>query len=181
VVARGDAECDALAREADERLAPLRSVLRPEPLPATLRQRILAEFDGRGLAPRRRGLPPVHLAWLAAAACLLVAFVLPRRTDVESARSLMSAPLSPNEAAEIVAAYRVLSWDSSADYTLEAVDLSLRSIERTLRREANGTSVLPWGRDDDWDVAPRDDAESLRSRAAGGFLCRAAWRAHRKG
>jgi len=144
--------------EADQRLVgSLRSVLRPEPLPAMLESRILADLERRTAPARRPGLPPVHMLWLAVAACLAVAVLRPPGLAPQPADRLGSVRLSAGEAAEIAAAYGLLNWDSPAEYTLQTVDASLESIERTLRREPGGAVVLPWDREDDWDVPPTAD------------------------
>jgi len=152
----------------DNVLASLRAALRPEPLPPALSGRIRADLDRRCGPARRSGLPVVHMLWLAAAACLVAAVLLPPRTAPRAAELAALPSLTSGEAAEIVAAYAVLAWDSPVDYTLEAVDASLDSVERALRREPGSTTLLPWGPDDDWDVPLTTDDGSSQSGARHG-------------
>jgi hypothetical protein len=158
----------------DELLAALRVALQPEPLPASLVDRIQMDFDQRTGTGRPRGLPKIHLIGLAAAACLLVAVMLPPENDHRAARQLAPLTFSSEEAAEIVAAYGLLSWDCPVDYTLSALDTTLDDLERTLRGDASGDRMLPWGREDDWDVPPATEEAPSRSRATGEWLCMAA-------
>jgi hypothetical protein len=109
--------------------------------------------------------------WLAAAACLLVAVLLPPRRAPQASDTFTPVSLTPGEAAEIVAAYAVLSWDSPIDYTLDTVDASLDGIDRALRREAGSTTLLPWSDDNDWDVPAATDESQSQSRASDGALC----------
>ena len=157
----------------DDLLASLRSVLRPEPLPVALRQRILADLDHRCVPARRSGLRPIRIVWLAAAACLTVALVLPPQRGAGPGKLAGPLKLSGTDAAEIVGAYQVLSWDSPLDYTIEAVHTSLESLSRSVERDPGGESLLPWGRDDDWDVPPTTDDDSSRSWAPRGAFCSA--------
>ncbi len=155
----------------DDLWASLRAALRPERLPPTLSERVRADLDRRCAPAGRYGLPAVHALWLAAAACLVVAVFLPPRLARQPSDAVSSLSLTSDEAAEIVAAYVALSWDSPVDYTLDTVDASLDSIERALRREAGSTTLLPWSNDDDWDVPAATDKDQSQSRAPGGALC----------
>lgn len=155
----------------DELSAALRIALRPEPLPASLVDRIRMDLDRRSGAVRRRRLPKTHLIGLAAAACLMVAVMLPAENDHRAARQAAPLRFSPEEAAEIVAAYGLLTWDCPVDYTLSTVDGALADLERTLRGEADGYRMVPWGREDDWDVPTAVEEAPSRSRAAGEWLC----------
>jgi hypothetical protein len=158
-------------RPDDDLLASLRVALRPEPLPATLSERIRADLDRRCVAARRSGLRAVHVVWAAVAACLAVAVLLPPRTAPRAPDSFAPVSLTSDEAAEVVAAYAMLSWDSPADYTLDALDTSLDRLERALRREAGSMTLLPWSNDDDWDVPAATDENPTQSRAPDGGLC----------
>ncbi|MFQ5807525.1 MAG: hypothetical protein ACE5I3_13850 [Phycisphaerae bacterium] len=155
----------------DELLAALRVALRPGPLPSALSHGILSTLKRRGAPARCFGLPAARVIWLAAAACVMVAVLFPPHPVPQA--SDVAAPyfVTSDEAAEIVAAYAILSWDSPIDYTFDAVDASLGNIDRTLRREPGSISLLPWSRDDEWDVPLATDGSTSRSWAPPGTLC----------
>jgi hypothetical protein len=152
----------------DKLLVALRAALRPEALPPTLRQRVLADLHGRSGAGRRPGLRTLSLVGLAAAACVLVAVMVPS-SGPQSPDSAVA--LSSGEAAEIVAAYGVLTWDSPVDYTLDMLQGSLHEIQQTLRRDSGSSSLLPSDRGDDWDVPPPTEKGASQSVAEQGALC----------
>ena len=68
---------NAFDRQDDELLTALRAAWRPEPLPAELLRRVRADLGRRRVPTRRTGLPPASLFGLAAAACLLIAVMVP--------------------------------------------------------------------------------------------------------
>lgn len=145
--------------DSDEFAADLRGVLRPAPLPNRLVRRIRADWDQRSVTHAGRWTPTLNFIGLAAAACLTLALLSPTADD--RANSGGDLALSSGDAAKIVAAYGVLSWDGSADYSLNAVDASLDRLQQNLSREANAGG-LPWNADDDWDAPPTNDNESSR-------------------
>jgi hypothetical protein len=155
----------------DDLLASLRAALRPERLPPTLSERVRADLDRRCAPARHPGLPPIRVIWLAAAACLLVAVLLPPRLTPQPSDTFAPVSLTSDEAAEVVAAYVALSWESPLDYTLDTVDASLDSLERALRREAGSTTLVPWSNDDDWDVPAATDENQSQSQAPDGVMC----------
>lgn len=142
-----------------ELLRDLRSALQPTPLPETLTTRIRSDWDARRRSSAWRWTPTLNFIGLAAAACLTLAVLSP--TSVEPVTGGNNLDLSPDDAAEIVAAYDVLSWDNSTSYSLNAVGASLDRVQKNLNREPDGGG-LPWGADDDWDVPAASDNGSSR-------------------
>ncbi len=131
----------------------LETALAPEPLPEALVRRIRADWDRRGGACRR-GLPIRWFAPLAAAAAITIAFVLPQYQTAPPERTAAgSVALSPREAAEIVAAFDVLRWDSVFDEDLKTVSAAVASIDRDLREQRPKLRDGRMG-GDDWDVPP---------------------------
>jgi hypothetical protein len=139
-------------------LASLRDVLRPEPLPAALGDRIRAEWESRAAPVGRLRLPVIHLVGMAAAACLMVALLLPTARTRQHAAPVA---LSSDEAATIVSAFGVLAWEGPVDGSLDVISTSLDEIERELARESESRTLLPWNSDDNWDVpVPNDEGAS---------------------
>lgn len=149
----------------DELLESLRTALRPGPLPPALVTRVRADWERRSTVIRRLRVPPMHLVGLVAAACLMVALLLPPRPAVQTAERTALVALSTDEAAAIVTAFGILTWDGPVDYSLDVVDASLDNIERTLRREADSETMLPWDSNDDWDVPLTIDENSSHGEA----------------
>jgi len=145
----------------------LDEALAPQALPETLVRRIRADWD-------RRERPARHvwrLGWtvpLAAAAVVAIVVVLPGPMFERAApRSEHAITLSPEEAAEIVAAFDTLRWDSTFDETLESVSAAVASIDRDLRRQHPGAGASRG--DDDWDVPPPESKP--RSRLDRDVIC----------
>ncbi len=148
----------------DELLPALRAALRPEPLPPALVSRIRAAWYGRSAPIRRLSLRPFHLLGTAAAAAVLIAVLLQTGRVDRASESVGAVALSSDETAAIVTAIGTIAWEGSAEYLLDVVDASLDDVERTLQRKANSATLLPWGRDDDWDLPAAIDEGTSRSR-----------------
>jgi hypothetical protein len=126
------------------------AALRPEPLPNNLTRRVQQELNRRTLPPVARSRWPLSVVGAAAAAGLLVALVIP------------SPPLSrpgpfvqsDEDAAAIAGAIGLLQWGGPLEYSIDRASTTLDSIERTMKREAGGDSLLPWAPEDDWDAPP---------------------------
>jgi hypothetical protein len=147
----------------DGLVSALRKALQPEPLPATLADRIRADWHSRSAAGRRLRLGPWQMVGAAAAAAVLLAVLL--QGDLAGRTSQPAAvALSPDEAAAIVTAFGTLVWESPTDYSLDVVNASLVDIAGALRRETDSATLLPWGSDDDWDVAPAVEDDTPHSR-----------------
>jgi hypothetical protein len=144
----------------DALLASLRDVLRPEPLPAALADRIRAGWESRAAPAGRLRLPAIRLVELAAAACLMVALLLPPARTRQAAGPVA---LSPDEAGAIVAAWGVLAWEGPVDGSLDVISASLDEIESALGRESERRTLLPWSSDDNWDVPVSTDEGASQS------------------
>lgn len=148
--------------EARELLRELAEVLRPEPLPAALVRRIQSDLAAQrvvGNARRWYRRWPAGLAAAAAAALLLAVIgpLSPQRA-INTSHTPDVATLTPDEAAEIVAAYGVLDWEGLTDETLAQVAERLEALGRWVEGEQNPNSARPWGAEDDWDT-PRTHAD----------------------
>ncbi len=161
---RVERPADNLDDRDDEFSCSLSDVLRPEPLPAALRDRIRADFDRRCAASRPLRVKTNRLVAVALAASVMLVLMLPMNRAERTLPRSATLSLTSDEAAVIVAAYGVLSWDSPAEYTLDVLDDTLDNLERSLRREDGSTSGLPWGPQDDWDVPPTTDEGSSLDR-----------------
>jgi hypothetical protein len=139
-------------------LASLRDALRPEPLSPALRDRIRAGWESHVVPAGRLRLPAIRLIGLAAAACVMVALLLPTaRTRPPAA----PVALSSDEAAAIVAVFGVLAWEGPVDGSLDVISASLDEMERALTQDSESSALLPWSSDDNWDVpVPNDEGAS---------------------
>jgi len=154
----------------DELVAALGAALRPTPLPPAVVRRIQTDFDHRCRGARRSRLPALRVASLATAAGIIVALLAPQ-PPMWSADRLAPVALTSNEAAQIVAAFSTLNWDSPAASALDLVDDSLDELGRVLRREDDGATLLPWGSEDDWDLPVAVEEDSSRGSAPIGSWC----------
>lgn len=144
----------------DALLTSLRDALRPESLRPALANRIRADWERRATPAGRLRLPALHIVGLAAAACLIVALLLPTtRTRQPAAR----VALSSDEAAAIVAAFGVLAWEGPMDGSLDVISASLEEIERTLGQDSDSKTSLPWSSENNWDVPASTDEEASQS------------------
>ena len=153
--------------EHGETLNALRDVLRPEPLPASLVARIEQDWDARGGRTRIR-LAPWRTIGLAAAAALLIAVLYPAQFSSDGGSTMA---ITQEEARLIAAAWgtvEMADWDattmSGTTATIESVGESLVKIERQLTGERSDSRLLPWGRDDDWDMPPASEQDASRAR-----------------
>ena len=147
----------------DELLVSLRDALRPEPLSPALADRIRTGWESRAVPAGRLRLPAMHMVGLAAAACLLVALLLPPRPITRTRRPAAPVALSSDEAAAIVSAFGVLAWDTPLDYSLEVIGASLDEVERALGRESESRTLLPWSSEGNWDVPVSTDEGASQS------------------
>jgi len=147
----------------DELLASLREALRPEPLTTVLADRIRADWRSRSAPARRLRLGPIRAIGLAAAACLMVALLLPPRPAARTRQAAAPVALSSDEAAAIVSVFGVQAWDGPLDYSLDVIGASLDEIERALRRESESRTLLPWSSADNWDVPVATDEGASQS------------------
>ena len=135
----------------DALLTSLRDALRPEPLRPAFANRIRADWERRAMPAGRLRLPAFHIVGLAAAACLMVALLLP---STRTRQPVAPVALSSDEAAAIVAAYGVLAWEGPMDGSLDVIGASLDEIERALGPGSESRNLLPWGNEDNWDIPP---------------------------
>jgi len=164
----GCAGCRHRLAEWRELAGTMSAALQPEPLPNSLAQRVQQELNSRTLPPVRLSLRPLSVVGAAAAAGLLVALLIPSPPVSRPAPFVQS----DEDAAAIAAAIGLLEWGDPLEYSIDRVSTTLGSIERTMKREAGGDSLLPWAREDDWDTppassealpTPEDQRPSLRS------------------
>ncbi len=144
----------------------LREALKPEPLPGALAERIRDEWDQRGQLSLHRRYLPLHVLGIAAAACLAITLVLPSQTSPRTIETAERSSLSSDEAAAIVSALGVISWDDYTEYSLEVVGTSIGEIESTLRGETN-SGMPPWSSDENWDLPSGNDGGASRGRMPG--------------
>ena len=132
----------------DPRMAILADVLRPAPLSPQLRGRVLADLQRR---TRRNPPGGWRAGGLAAAAAIGLIAVLPRgmpggaRPDGDG-----SVVLTPEDTRELLATYAAINLDGAADPTIQDLQRSVESLEKTVESTTGG-ELLPWGADDDWD------------------------------
>ena len=138
----------------DELLSSLQSALRPEPLPASLTERIRANWDRRGESRRTIKFPrPVWLG-LAAAAAVTIAFVIPPMTSESPTRAVASVELTEEEASAIVQALAVMDWDGTVEYSLDLVDASLDDLQGAFYADPDTDGTNSWLSSDAWDSPP---------------------------
>lgn len=152
-------KCRAALAESQELLAAVSTALQPEPLSATVEARIHARLNQVTVsAPRAtlRLLRPICTA--AAAACLLIALLIPRGGYEQTP---VTIALSGEEASAILSAYAALQWSGSVEYSIDQLNTQIDDIKQVVQRETDADSVLPWDAEDDWDV-PSDTSETSR-------------------
>lgn len=152
------AVCRTTLDESRELFADLRRALRPTPLVPALHRRIcdrVAMPDSDSGALRERG-PWALVATAAAAGFLAFVFSPDAETASSRAETLLA---SHRDVEEIVAAYGLLQWNASTEYTLGLVGSRIDDLERAAGRESDAPTLLPWTTDDDWD-APAEHADA---------------------
>jgi|GEM_PF-3879427 len=134
-----------------EFLHSLQDALRPEPLPDELTDRIRADWDRRAVPGRVIRLR--SWSWAAAAAACLMVLLWPSR---QFDSSFAAVELTADDAALIVAAYGVLSWEDTVDYSIAMIDVSMNDIDQTLRVDGGVSGAAYF--DDAWDLPISDNA-----------------------
>lgn len=171
------AECaacrDALA-DSSALAVSLRAALEPEPLPDRLLARIQARLDAGPIRERPAWTVSLRVAYTVAAAGLLAAVIVPWALRPAAPRTAGTATtgisLSEDDTSAIAAAIGVLRWDST-EYRVEALQKKVDGVAQTLEQGAKARTMLPWSRDDDWDVPAADAGQSALPTPA---LCAAA-------
>lgn len=144
--------------ESRELTRAVRAALLPEPMPASLRERIGWELAALE-APKRWGRrEPFQLGVAAAAACLLVALLVPGGAELapenEQAGGWAVIALTSEDAAVLVESSLTLSWDGS-ELSVKLLRGSVERVSQDLRGE-NASSSLPWNSGEDWDMPGGD-------------------------
>lgn len=138
----------------------LQVALKPRPLPDDLVARIHTRLDMAPTPIRTIWTPKVRVACTVAAAAALTAVLVPWSLRTHSPATTGPKPaeisLSAEDASTIVAAVTFLDWDC-LEYSVEALEEQIDDIANTVEGGTGATTLLPWGRDDDWDV-PAEDA-----------------------
>jgi len=165
--------CRVLLDETRSLVQLFSTALRPEPLPSSARQRIVSRLDAEFRTGRHRWVLPLRILGTAAAACLLVAVLVPWRGGVGDTKPGTETgepvALSENDTAVIAAAWMLSSWDDAAiEYSVDALSEKVADVSQMLEREEGSGSLLPWGADDDWDL-PTVDMETSGARDIRGF------------
>lgn len=137
-------------------VAELSVLLKPAPLPAGLRSRIVAGLE---TPPRlRKSWRPAWHAPLAAAAALAMCLgwyssLSPTDRLAHDGRVVVS----PDEAAAISAALASVIWSDAPDASIESIASDLSELEGELQGQRETDDVLTWSREDDWDLPTSSD------------------------
>jgi hypothetical protein len=138
----------------------LQAALEPEALPDELVARIQARLDAAATPTRTIWTGRLRLVCTVAAAAVLTALLVPwglrTYSPATTGTEATTISLSADDASTIVAAITLLNWDSP-EYSVEALEEKIEDIAQTVERDSRARMLLPWGREDDWDV-PADDA-----------------------
>ena len=152
--------CHDSAAASRELVRSLQAALKPEPLPDELVARIRAQLDSKSAPARTSWTVPLRMAGMVAVAAVLAALIVPwgvrSSSPPTTGGGATGVSLSEDDASTIVAAVALLRWDSP-EYSVEALEEKIADIAQTVERDTGAKTLLPWGRDDDWDV-PVDDA-----------------------
>jgi hypothetical protein len=145
----------------------LRSALQPEPLPQSLVTAINRRIRTHSAGSRRilRLLAP--LAAAAAAALAIVALSRYDGVSQSPATENTVVALSSEDAADIVAANIMLSWDGQFQTTVNEIASEVGGLEEAAEQISQAGMSLPWSTEDDWDAA------TTEGQSRGGFDRRA--------
>ncbi len=163
-----DSAAAADFHEARELVAELRSALQAEPLPEALVAAIHARIR-RQNAQRCRIVRFIAPLAVAAAATLALAVTtrysstVPRAPRAESTALALSA----EDAADIVAANVLLSWEGQFQTAVKEIATEVGGLQEATERISQAGGSLPWSAEDDWDAVKTEG----QSRA--GSDCRA--------
>jgi hypothetical protein len=159
--------CRESAVAARELIRSLEAALAPEPLSDELVARIHARFDTAAAPTRMVWTMKFRVACTVAAAAAVTALLVPwglrTHSPATTGTEIAEIKLSAEDATTIVAAFTRLDWDSP-EYSVEALQEKIEDITQTVERDKGAQTLLPWGRDDDWDVPVNDTGRTeLRS------------------
>jgi hypothetical protein len=163
-----DSAAAADFHEARDLVAELRTALQPEPLPEALVTAIHTRIR-RQSGRRNRVVRFIAPLAVAAAATLAMAITTRYTSTVPQAQPAESAAivLSTEDAADIVAANVLLSWEGQFQASVSEIATEVGGLREATERISQAGGSLPWSAEDDWDAVKTEG----QSRA--GFDCRA--------
>lgn len=134
------------------------AALQPEPLSDELAARIAERLAAQTGVMRGRWFSALPVVGAAAAACLLIAFLVSRGTQPSMEDSRVRLGLTQSDETAIAEAYALLLWES-ADFSVDSLAERVEQAVQAVGRAPGRNAVLPWSADDDWDV-PEASTES---------------------
>lgn len=139
-------------QEARDLVSDLRAALQPEPMPEPLVARIRRRIGNQSAgSPRivRIILPLVTAAAAALALAVVSRFDGAPRSQEES----LSVALSSEDAADIIAANALLSWEGQLQTAVSEIAADVGDLQKATEQISQAGQGLPWSAEDDWDAA----------------------------
>jgi hypothetical protein len=163
-----DSAAAADFHDARDLVSELRAALRPHPMPLSLARAINHRIRMRR-ADSHRTLRFIAPLGAAAAAVLALAVATHYSTTVPQAQpgENTAVQLSTEDAADIVAANALLSWEGQFQTAVNELVSDIGDLQEATEQISQAGANLPWSAEDDWDAATTEG----QSRA--GFDCRA--------